>query len=487
MKKIPKAEFKKKLRTDSSFYIETVLGGQLWDKQREIVQSVLDNERTVVKSCHGSGKTWISARIVLQFLHAYKDAIVVTTAPTFHQVKDLLWKEIRTAFAQAPFALPGKILDTRYVIDDSWYAVGRSTNEPTNFQGYHAPYILVVVDEASGVDRGIFEAIEGVLSTGFTRILLIGNPTDPSGYFAERFKTPGWNKITISAFDTPNFQKYPNIEAIREAHDLTKRVKHNYLITPSWVKNRLDEYGEESPLFQSRVLGNFPKIADDTLISLSDAEFATHNNDINLEGDRVLGVDVARFGKDRTAYVGRQGNHVFLLDTEIKRDTMHVAGSIIKKMNEHQFTAVGVDDTGVGGGVVDRLKEQGVNVIPYNFGERATEPDKYANKKAEISWNARRMFEKQEIKIPDDEVLIGDITTMKYKMTSRGTIQIESKEDMKKRGLKSPDIADALFICLDVGKKHDDAFLTAMKEKSTMTDIQRLQGMQGTSLIDMIK
>jgi len=487
MEKISKSEFKKKLRTDSSYFIETILGDTIWPKQKEIVQSVLDNERTTVKSCHASGKSWVAARIVLQFLFSYRGAVVITTAPTDKQVKLILWKEIRKAFKHSRVQLPGVILEGKLTIDDDWFAIGRSTNDPDNFQGIRGTHTLIVVDEASGVDREIFKGIEGILSTPNVKLLLIGNPTDPTGYFADTFKQEEYNKITISAFDTPNFRRIRGVDDLEQTRDLSKGHVSKHFISLKWAADRLHEWGVDSPFFQSRVLGNFPKVSDDTLIGLSDAEFATHNNDIELEGDRVLGVDVARFGKDRTAYIGRQGNRVFHIQTEIKRDTMHVAGSIIKMMKEHQFTKVGVDDTGVGGGVVDRLREQGVDVVPYNFGERSREPDKYANLKAEICWNARRMFENREIKIPDDPVLIGDITSMKYKMTSKGTIQIESKEDMKKRGLKSPDIADALFICLDVGKKHDDPFLQAMKERSVASPIEQLQGMEGTSLLDIIQ
>lgn len=439
------------IQSDPSFYIEQVLGASIWTRQKDISESVIKNKRTCVKSCHGSGKTFISARIALKFLHSYPHSIVISTAPTFRQVRDLLWKEINTAYSNAKYKLPGDMLDVRYNLDADWYGVGLSTDDPTSFQGYHAPYILVIGDEASGIKRDIFDAIDGITSTGYTRILLIGNPTDPTGYFADTFKSELWNKLTISCFDTPNFSTIQSLEQLRNStqEQRDSAVKIPYLITPQWAYERMGEWRIDSPLFQARVLGEFPKEADDTLIALHYVESAIERQQTGDE--EQIGLDVARFGSDRTVFAFRKGNKIINFEWFAKEDTMQTVGRAINYLRQFPEAIMKVDEIGVGAGVVDRLKESEFSdrVFGVNVAEKAEDDEnmKYVNLRAKAFWQLRERFVQNDIALIDKGTVISDLTNIKYKFrSSDGALQIESKEEMKKRGLRSPDMADAMML-----------------------------------------
>jgi len=167
---------------------------------------VRDNKYTAVRSGHGVGKTYTAARAGLWFLFAFFESIILTTAPTWRQVKMLLWKEVHKACTGAKIKMGGKLLDTelRAPAQAGWYMMGLSTDEPDKFQGFHAENLLVIIDEASGVDRRIYEASQSVMTSANCRMLAIGNPLEPSGWFFEAFQSSQWNKIHISSYDCPN-------------------------------------------------------------------------------------------------------------------------------------------------------------------------------------------------------------------------------------------------------------------------------------------
>ncbi len=189
-------------------FVEEVLGAKPWPMQVEIIKSVFKHKFTAVKTCNAVGKSFIAARIVITYLMLYPGSIVVTTAPTWRQVTDVLWREIGTALKQAKFKLTDKeATQAGLTLDTDWYAVGLSTKRPENFFGYHADNILVVVDEAGGVEEAIFKGVAAITPNVNAKVLLIGNPTEPGGTFYDAFNKPelGYNCFTISAFDTPNF------------------------------------------------------------------------------------------------------------------------------------------------------------------------------------------------------------------------------------------------------------------------------------------
>jgi hypothetical protein len=415
----------------------------LWDKLIEVSDKIANSRRVIVPSGHGVGKTWLMARIALWFLYSFYPAKVITTAPTWPQVENLLWSEIRKAHDTSKIQLGGRVLNTEIKVEEDWFGVGFSTRGKATerefgtpkFQGYHSENLLVILDEAPGVEHEIWTSVETLITGVNNKVVAIGNPTSPSGDFYNACKSPLWNKIKISSFDHPN-------------------VRDNKIIIPGavtreWIEERRQEWGEDSPLWKAKVLGDFPDEGEDTLIPLSWAEGCVGLN-LGITGDKKLGVDVARFGSDMTVLCGIFGSKVGFIEAVNKKDTSWTAGRVQVLNDKYHFDAIGVDDTGVGGGVVDALNDSGVDVEAFNFGSEPVE-DKFENRKAEIFWNLREAIHEKTIELPDDKELINQLSTIKYSYTRKGKIKMESKDDMRRRGLKSPDKADALAIAYSAG------------------------------------
>jgi hypothetical protein len=420
-------------------FASETLGANPWSKQVEILEAIRDHVRVAVRSCNGSGKTYIAAHVVLWWLMCHPDAIVITTAPTAHQVRNILWREIRRAHHENAGAVGGKLLRTSLELGDKHYAQGLSTDTPERFQGFHEGHILFVVDEASGVREGIFEAIEGSMTSAGAKVLLLGNPTSLKGTFYDAFhKRRGlWKTIHISAFDTPNLV---NDEVVQPA-----------LVTPQWVADAEQNWGKESYLYQVRVLGEFPSESEDTLIPLKLVEFAA-NSDVSNELEAVsasveIGVDVARFGSDRTAICVRRGTQIVSLDSFRRLDTMNTAGRVAKMAREHTVSAIRVDEIGIGAGVVDRINEMKVpNVEGVNVARRANKREQFANLRTELYDGLRDRFMGRRIQIPNDSDLISQLASVKYSFTSSGQMRIEGKDELRSRGERSPDLADAVML-----------------------------------------
>lgn len=436
---------------DPEWWVRTVLGHNPWEKQIEILESVRDNRITAVKSCHGAGKSFSAADVALWYLYTHRPSIVLTTAPTDRQVKGILWKEIRKTYQRSVYPLGGDMLTQELKLDADWFAWGFTAPDydPDRFQGFHEIHILVVVDEASGVSEEIFEGIDGVLTSEHARLLMIGNPTNPSGRFAKAFKSTGVSKISISAFDTPNFTEFDITEQdiIRNTWEekIFGELPAPYLVTPRWVSDRLRDWGETSPLYLSRIKAQFPAQSDDTLIPLHLIEAAVDRN-LTPGDPSELGVDVARFGADETVIIHRSGPVARIIKTLPKCDTMELTGHVVHAIRETNASAAKIDAVGVGAGVLDRLVELNLPAADMQSGGASIDPEKYKNARAEWWWGLRTRFEEGDIDIENDEILISQLANIKYKITSRGQILIESKEEMKKRGLPSPDRADTLML-----------------------------------------
>ena len=344
-------------RKDPLFFSKNILGGgDPWDKQIEIMKSVRDNRRTVVKSGHAVGKSFISARIALWFLQCWENSIVVTTAPTWTQVEKILWGELRSQFKSSLIPLRGELLTTQIKISDKHYAIGISTDECNRLQGFHSDYALIIVDEAPGVHSQMYEAIEGLMTDENCRLLLIGNPTSNSGEFYSAFKSPLYNKITISCYDSPNVKAGKTV------------IKG--LVSKTWCEERKQEWGQESPLYQSRVLAEFPQSSENVLVPLKYIEIA-ENNVVNTTGyeHKILAVDVAGGGENYTVYVVREGDTIKSVKTrqgvDQYRGTLEVVGKISELIAEEDFDAVVIDDTGVGTNISDLFSSKYSNVFPF--------------------------------------------------------------------------------------------------------------------------
>lgn len=469
----------RKAQADPVWFVTEALGATPWPKQAEILESVRDHPRTAVRSCHGVGKSYTAGQTILWFLYSFVPSIVLSTAPTWRQVEKLVWKEVRASYRRAKIPLGGNLLPKRpeiQIIQDEWYAIGLSTNEPDRFQGFHERNILVVVDEAAGVPEDIFEAVEGVLTSENARLLLLGNPTALSGTFYNAFRSVGWNAISISAFDTPNFAAFgiteEDIASGAWENKIVGPLPNPKLITPAWVADKYQRWGPGSPAYDARVRGQFPAQGDDTLIPLAWIEAAMERWEDAEEGEPVeIGVDVATFGSDKTVFAPRRGHKVLPLIVYSKQDTMETAGQIVMAQRETKATSIKIDVIGVGTGVYDRTKELKLPVVAINVAESPRDPERFPNLRSELWWNLRELLDPNPklnpnpIALPPDDELLADLSGIKYKIDSRGRIVVESKDDMKKRLGRSPDRGDAVVLAFAPGGTgiHDQAALSLLR------------------------
>lgn len=425
------------IRENPLWFHREVLGIDPWGKQIDIIESVKNHRNTAVRSCNGGGKTFILPRIALWFLYAFPESVVINTAPTHRQMEFQYWRNFREAYNVARYPLGGTLLKTRFDIDENWFALGVSSSEHSveKFQGWHAKHILIIFDEAPGVSPAIYDATVGALSGGETvRFVLIGNPTQNSGQFYDAFTDPTFNKIHISAFDIPNV--------------IQKKQVVPGLSTWEWVEETRQKYGEDSDIYRVRVLGEFPNQSSDTLIAISLIENAFDAEREKYGDSEIIGVDVARFGDDSSAFVYRKGNYAKVLEVIQGNDTMQIAGKTKNYLKEYPHAKAAIDVIGVGAGVYDRLKEQddvSERITGVNFASQARETEEYANVRAE-SWGTVKNWLKDAIL--DKHEGFYQLAQPKYKINSRGQIILEPKEDMKKRGVKSPDVGDALAMTL---------------------------------------
>ncbi len=411
-----------------------------WSKQRDVLRSIITHKRTAVRSAHDTGKSFTAGLASAFWVdqHPIGEAFVASTAPTYPQVHAILWEEIRKQ--HRTLKLAGRVLqsDEWKTDDGTLIGYGRkpADTDEHGFQGIHRRFVLVVIDEACGVPEQLWTAVEAITTNADCRILAIGNPDDPNTEFGKVCKPgSGWNVIEISAFDTPNFTDEPVPDSLR-----------HLLLAPEWVEDKKRRWGETSPRYVSKVLGRFPEIGHDTLIEPRWIE-AAQQRSLAPGSTTALAVDVARFGADRTCLGLARGPLFRIIGDHGKTATTETTGLAVVAAREHAVTEIRVDGVGVGGGVVDQLLEQGWPVLDMQSGAGALDSEHYKNARAEWWWGLRERFEAGDIDLdPADDELAAQLGSIKYKFTSRGQIQIESKDDMKKRGLPSPDRADTAML-----------------------------------------
>lgn len=448
-----------KLKEDPEFCFYYLWGDvYIWSSLMEILEAIKNGyTRIVISSGHGVGKTWLLGRLVVWYCATHAPSKVISTAPTWTQVKELLWTEIRTAVNASLVPIGGKLDTLKWTISDDHFAIGISTREDvaqkdygaTKLQGFHSPNLMVVIDEAAGVKPEIWTAAESLATGEGNIIIAIGNPTIPSGPFYEKFSSPIWKKIYINALNHPNIIGGANIPGA---------------VNKSWIEERRQEWGEESFLWKAKVLGQFPEQGSDSLFNISDLEVCKHI--VPTYNDRsVLGVDVARYGEDETVIYKLQGNEFKNKFVKNKTSVPDIVNEIIKLIiQERDIKSVGIDDTGVGGGVTDLLRVKlnemreiyrdnhsmrilfDVHVFGIINGSTPRNSDIYMNLKSEIFYEFHKEIKSHKFKLDnDDEKAISQLAALKYNVTSNGKIRTESKDDMKKRGHKSPDRADAMM------------------------------------------
>jgi hypothetical protein len=435
--------------TDIKLWAKEVLGKTLWSKQEEIAISIVENTHTAVVSCNGAGKSGLAGIIAVWWVavHDPRDVAVICSAPTYIQIARVLFKEIQDNFRLAKehgHTLPGYITQSQEwkLEDGTVMAWGRRPADKdivSAFQGIHRRYVMVILDEAGGIPEDLYTATEAVTNTEGARVLAIGNPDSRGTPFHKIFRDdPTWHKIKISAFDTPNFT---NEEIPEELKPL--------LIQPAWVERQKISWGVDSARYKSKILAEFPDEADNTFFSQS-ATYRGVETDIQEDYlvDAVLGVDLARFGEDDSVVYINRGGRCRKLATWTKATSIESATRIHNLAIEHGVTQVRIDAAGLGGPIVDQVAAlaQDRYIVISMLGSAAS-PDntRWLNARAFNYDHLREAMLDSRIDIdPDDKVLLEELLMIQYKFSLKGAIQIESKDDMKSRGVKSPDSLDAL-------------------------------------------
>jgi phage terminase large subunit len=422
-----------------ALFAKEALGAVPTEQQWEASRAIVATRRVSIRSGHGTGKSTFMAWCVLWFLACYFPAKVPATAPTSHQLEDVLWSEIakwhRSLKARLPalgdqFEWTAGAFRMKSAPNESFSVARTSRPErPEALQGFHSEHILFLIDEASGVADNVFEVAEGALSTDGAFVVMAANPTRQSGYFFDsHHKMRGsWAALHWSGVDSP-------------------RVSREY------IANMAKKYGERSPVYKVRVLGEFVG-AVDGVISLELCEAAKARDVQAIASAKTIwGVDVARFGDDSSALAKRKGNvQLEKIKEWWGKDTMQLAGLIKAEWDgtpvKERPVAINVDVIGIGAGVVDRLKELELPVVGVNVSEteavNAVEGRQFNRLRDELWWKSREWLEAKDCKLCDDEELIAELTTPTYTILSNGLIKVEGKPEMKARGVKSPNRADA--------------------------------------------
>ncbi len=392
--------------------------------------------RFSVRAGHGVGKTSVEAWLILWFVLFHRNLKCPVTANSQDQLRDVVWAEIARWHRELPDFLKALIEVTaeRVVVKsdpDGSFAVARTARpeRPEALQGFHAETLAFFIEEASGIEDVIFETAGGALSSDHSWVFMFANPTRLSGYF---HRSHHQSRAEWRTYHVPC--------------QASSRVSKHY------AEQIAREYGESSNVFRVRVLGSFPLTEDNSVIGLGVIEGAIGRDVAGSHAGIVWGLDVARFGDDSTALAKRRGNILLEPVREWRKlDIMQVAGIVAKEFRETAVDkrpqSINVDVIGLGAGVVDRLRELGLPVHGVNVAEApADDNGRYMRLRDELWFRGREWFESRAVCIPPDDALIAELVGPTYKIESSGKFLVESKDQMKKRGVKSPNKADAFLL-----------------------------------------
>jgi hypothetical protein len=424
-----------------ALFASEVLGAEPDEWQWEASKVLVERRKLSVRSGHGVGKSTFMAWCILWFACCFFPCKIPATAPTGHQLDDVLWAELAKWHRIMGERMPSLASEFEWAAGSfkmkshpsESFAVARTSRpeKPEALQGFHSENILFLIDEASGVSDNVFEVAEGALSTEGAWVVMAANPTRQSGYFFDSHHKmrAEWGCLHVNG-------------------EKCKRVSKAY------VQSMAKKYGIESSIYKVRVRGDFAT-APDGVIALELCEAAKIREVAKFSKSPVIwGVDVARFGDDSSAIAKRQGN--YQLEKTVERyglDTMQVAGWIKQEWDrtpeKQRPASINIDVIGIGAGVVDRLKELNLPVYGVNVAESPAVNAgdmQFERLRDELWWKGREWLEAKDCFLQDDDDLIGELTTPKYSIQSNGRIKVESKKELKARGVKSPNLADAWLL-----------------------------------------
>jgi hypothetical protein len=460
------------------------LGVRLDRKQRRILESMQINRRTSVRSGHAAGKDYVAAVGSLCFLYLNIPSKVINTAPTDRQVINIMMSEIGRIYRNAKIDLGGDLWTHKITFEDpDWFLLGFKTKDkkPEDWTGFHSPNLMVVVTEASGIDQVTFDAIEGLL-TGNSRLVLIFNPNRTTGEAYQSTRSPLYKKFKLNCLNAVNVRaRKILIPGQVDWEWIDEKIRK-----PGWVieisegeakKDGSDfkwegKWYRPNDLFLVKVMGEFPRATEDTLIPLIWIELANdrwHDLQGKGEGMLKLGVDIAGMGRDLTVFAFRRGDVIERLKVYSKQDHMVTVGKIKNELIKKEDIAP-VDSSGEGAGVFSRLLELRVNAIGVKASESAkgltdiTEQRTFANMRAYLYWALRDALDPAlggELALPPLDELTQDLTEVHWNTRSNGEIIIEEKDKIKKRLGRSPDYGDAVANTFSEKSKHKQAEVIA--------------------------
>lgn len=461
---------------EPTYFVEDIIKATPDEKQRDILRSLRDYPMTSVRSGHGIGKSAVEAWSVIWYMCTRPFPKIPCTAPTEHQLFDVLWAEISKWLRSNP-ELKSDIIWTQQKLymrgyPEEWFAVPRTATNPEALQGFHADHVLYIIDEASGVSDKVFEPVLGAMTGEDAKLLMMGNPTRLTGFFYDSHHR---NRGQYSAIHVDG----------RDSQHVSKK----------FVQQIIDMFGLDSDVFRVRVAGQFPKSTPDSLIMMDWCEAATQLKPETVRGRVDIGVDVARYGDDSSALypvidkVQSDGYELYHHNR-----TTEISGYVVQMIKRYAAECldavirVKVDCDGLGVGVYDNLydltdqiidevrrdrcRREGLNpddgnqwnecqsipqldleIVECHFGAAGgkideDDPVEYSNSTGLMWGKVRKLLQTGKLQIPDDDALISQLSNRRYIVNKDGKLELERKEAMKKRGLPSPDIADALALAL---------------------------------------
>ena len=419
---------------------------KLWSKQEDVLWSVRNNKRTCVRSGNTVGKSFIAADVVVDWLFTHRPSKVVTTASSWKQVEDILWKEIRVAAMNSKWPIDTKPLNTSWNFNDEWFAIGISTDTPVNLQGFHSPYLLVLIDEASGISKEIWEMIEALHPAA---ILAIGNPIESTGPFAECFESSMWHKITIGCQECVEWQE--------------KNGLIPGLVSRDWIKEMADLHGINSAWYRVHVKGLPPEQDEYALIErqwLDKARKGLDSDgmplDVEDEGHtvRIVSFDIAsKHGENETVIGYRYGHTIKTMKGYRKQTSTWIRDQVTSIYSANEANLVVHDADGLGESMAEQLAEFHTPSLEFHGGyAQKSMSGKFRNLRSQFYWIVAKKFEKgmynlSKMDEKDFELLRSQLCSIRVKPEDgMGRFQIETKEELLARGIKSPDYADCMVL-----------------------------------------
>lgn len=392
--------------------------------------------KALLRTCHGAGKTFFAAMILLWFMTTRHNARGLTTAPTWSGVEGLLWPEIAKLYNGSllrPLGL-GRLMQTKLDYGKTWYAVGASSDRPENLEGHHSDTAAIrIVDEAKAVPNSVFVATDGLLNAPESLDLWISTPSVEAGEFFERDENGG-ESVLRAAVD---------VDQLISDETMDERERLGYL---SWKNEKLKSWGLDSAEFQSRIMAKYIDNSEGALFPSSWIERAMQQ-EFDVETPRVAGLDPAGSvdGDQSALAVASMRDdinrvRVFSVTGWHERDTMVSKSKALSAAHDMR-ARLRIDSVGLGKGVADAARQNNLGVVveDYRASDKAREPERFSNRKAEDAWALRILLEQNLVRLPVDDKLRGQMRAMKYEILATGKLRVVDPAD-------SPDLADAVII-----------------------------------------